>query len=40
MNRLKATLNDYRENLLVADFDNDDIWINFKNRLEDLIYKS
>lgn len=40
MNRLKATLNDYRENLLIADFDNDDIWINFKYRLEDLINKS
>jgi len=39
-NRLKATLNDYRKKLKKADFDNDDIWINFRNRLTDLINQS
>lgn len=39
-NRLKATLNDYKKNLKKADFDRDDIWINFRNRLTDLIKAS
>jgi hypothetical protein len=39
-NRLKATLGDYKIQLMSSDFDNDDIWINFKNRLIDLIDNS
>ncbi|HBI86348.1 MULTISPECIES: hypothetical protein [Sphingobacterium] len=39
-NRLKAVLNDYKKRLMNADFDKDDIWVNFKNRLKDLIDKS
>lgn len=38
--RLKAVLSDYKKNLISSDFDTDEIWINFKNRLEDLITKS
>lgn len=38
-NRLKATLNDYREKLKKADFDNE-IWVSFTNRLNDLIINS
>ncbi len=39
-NRLKAVLVDYKKKLLQADFDNDEIWKNFKLRLTDLITKS
>jgi hypothetical protein len=39
-NRLKAVLTNYKKILLKSDFDKDDIWNNFKNRLDDLIKKS
>ncbi|MBP7556664.1 MAG: hypothetical protein KA821_10390 [Chitinophagaceae bacterium] len=39
-NRLKFVLSDYKNKLLRADFDNDEIWLSFKNRLDDLINKS
>ena len=39
-NRLKSVLSRYRNNLIKADFDTDDIWVNFKNRLTDLINNS
>lgn len=39
-NRLKEVLKDYKKNLMNADFDKDEIWITFKNRLADLIEKS
>lgn len=35
--KLDLTLKSYKEKLLISDFDKDDIWINFKNRLEDII---
>ncbi len=38
--RLKAVLTDYRKKLIESNFDTDEIWINFKNRLNDLIAKS
>jgi len=37
---LKKILDNYRDTLISSDFDNDEIWINFKNRLNDLISKS
>lgn len=37
---LKKTLENYRTVLQNSDFDNDDIWITFKNRLNDLISNS
>ena len=37
---LKKTLENYRTTLKNSDFDHDDIWITFKNRLNDLISKS
>jgi len=37
---LKKTLDRYKNTLKNSDFDNDEIWINFKNRLNDLISKS
>ncbi|MCY7352388.1 MAG: hypothetical protein LH606_17275 [Cytophagaceae bacterium] len=39
-NRLKAVLTDYKKNLIKSDFDKDDIWLNFRNRLTDLIDQS
>lgn len=36
-NRLRAVLSDYKKNLINSDFDNDEIWLNFRNRLTDLI---
>lgn len=39
-NRLKTTLRNYKNRLIVSDFDTDDIWINFRNRLSDLIKQS
>ena len=39
-NRLKAVLSDYKKKLIASDFDKDEIWFNFRNRLSDLIAKS
>lgn len=39
-NRLKAVLVDYKNQLISADFDKDEIWSNFRNRLTDLINQS
>ncbi|MBX2931186.1 MAG: hypothetical protein KF781_04465 [Chitinophagaceae bacterium] len=39
-NRLKQVLREYQNSLDNSDFDTDDIWINFTNRLTDLISKS
>ncbi len=36
-NRLKNTLKDYRNRLKSADFDNDNVWCNFRCKLNDLI---
>lgn len=36
-NNLKAVLKDYKNNLEKSDFDKDSIWINFRNRINDLI---
>lgn len=37
---MKKTLENYRKQLIVSNFDNDEIWINFKNRLNDIIILS
>lgn len=39
-NRLKKILEDYRKSLISANFDKDEVWINFKKRLDDLITAS
>lgn len=39
-NRLKKILENYRASLISANFDNDEVWINFSERLKDLIKKS
>lgn len=39
-NRLQSVLNDYKKRLIKSDFENDLIWLNFKNRLNDLIKHS
>lgn len=39
-NRLKSVLSDYRVELIRSDFEKDDVWINFINRLADLINNS
>lgn len=36
-NRLKVILSNYKKELIKSDFDKDDIWTSFKNRLTDLI---
>jgi hypothetical protein len=38
--RLKAVLSDYKKNLIASDFDTDEIWDTFKNRLDDLFTQS
>jgi hypothetical protein len=40
MENLKKVLEQYSNKLLVSDFDNDKIWINYKKRVAELIRKS
>ncbi len=39
-NRLKKILENYSTSLISANFDKDEVWINFRNRLDDLIKAS
>jgi hypothetical protein len=38
--RLKNVLSAYRKNLIESDFDIDTVWINFRNRMNDLLERS
>lgn len=35
--RLKSILESYKKTLITSDFDNDEVWLNFRNRLNDII---